>query len=410
MPAPTFLNVLRSIPVAIPGVEFTVDSGRLNRSQDILKQHGADLRNAVAKAEAPDAVSWSVTVPGSARGGYLTAIHVVGGKLQVSCACVDWKTGGQSTRPQMPCKHILALAELVTVPDGLNINGIEIPAVDAVSAAPAMDWRDSISQAIQTAVENIAVRIQTILASGGVPLVIGPTGCGKTSAVRLVAQAMTNCLLVEHAGADSWTDSDVVGFVHANGERFPGPVARACAALAEGFDQALLFLDEFTRYNRRVQDGLMSFILPTPAPAAKTMGYAVDESIHRASAPFWGEAWAPVSTLKLVLACNPWGTELDPALVRRTDPLPIEFDEAVAQKLGDRLCQAVTASWRACADGSLPLPIEYQALAHSSGPDDLQVVAGYIRRLQVLDPGAAEGYLAVLSGMKIRPQDLGISR
>ena len=76
MPAPTFLNVLRSIPVAIPGVEFTVDSGRLNRSQDILKQHGADLRNAVAKAEAPDAVSWSVTVPGSARGGSQVQPHI----------------------------------------------------------------------------------------------------------------------------------------------------------------------------------------------------------------------------------------------------------------------------------------------------------------------------------------------
>jgi len=38
------------------------------------------------------------------------------------------------------------------------------------------------------------------------------------------------------------------------------------------------------------------------------------------------------------------------------------------------------------------------------------VVGRYMRRLQVLDDAAAEGYLAILAGLKIKPEDIGIQK
>ncbi len=326
-------------------------------------------------------------------------------QLNAWCPCIDWKQGGMHETPQRPCKHLLAAFERVQIPDGYSVTPGDLP-VREDDTDNALDWPVRIGDAIGKAIQHLADQLWEVIEAGEVPLVIGPTGCGKTSAARLIATERMCGQLVEHSGADSWTDSDLVGFVHANGQRFPGPVATACDTAMLTDTPVLLFLDEFTRYNRRVQDGLMQFLLPIQANVATAMGYETTSPIRRAQAPFWGDIWADTSRLKVVLACNPWGTELDPALVRRTEPIQIGFDPNVASLLGSKLQAAVTASWRATEDGSLPLPIEYQALSKTRSPNDLGLVAGYIRRLKVLDPGAAEAYLAMLGGLGIKQDEL----
>lgn len=326
-------------------------------------------------------------------------------QLNAWCPCIDWKQGGMHETPQRPCKHLLAVFEQVQIPDGYKVTPGDLP-VREDDTDNVQDWPARISEAIGKAIQKLADQLWEVIDAGEVPLAIGPTGCGKTSAARLIATDRMCGQLVEHSGADSWTDSDLVGFVHANGERFPGPVATACNVATLTDSPVLLFLDEFTRYNRRVQDGLMQFLLPIGTKVAAAMGYDAASPIRRATAPFWGDTWAETDRLKVVLACNPWGTELDPALVRRTTPVQVGFDQGVASLLGGKLQAAVTASWRATEDGSLPLPIEYQALARTKSPNDLGLVAGYIRRLKALDPGAAEAYLAMLGGLGIKQDEL----
>lgn len=403
---------------------FVIETGRSERSRRILGKHKSAISSDLEDWTGLDGrlLGWHSACPSESDGSkYEVSTEIARNEdgteidVRLECGCESWKTG-KMFKPQQPCKHLLAFAALVVLPAELRlskITTITTPNAFEGSAtatpAKASAWQEKISAGIGNAVLKVANSIWVVLQSGNVPLVIGPTGCGKTSAARLVATDFMSGALVEHSGADSWSDSDLVGFVHANGERFPGPVAKACdMARFEG--NTLLFLDEFTRYNRRVQDGLMNFVLPTPNRAAKAMGYDTDEPIHRAMAPFWGETWAPVSMLKLVLACNPWGTEIDPALVRRTEPVMVDFDPDLALMLAGKLRDAVSASWRATADGSLPLPIEYQALSQTTGPEDLTIVGRYVRRLQVLDPAAAEGYLAVLAGLKIKPEDIGIKK
>lgn len=359
-------------------------------------------------ADAAD-LSWEVQGTGTSHYSVKIALRKEAFFIRVKafCPCPDFVQNGMHETPQRPCKHLLAAFASTKIPEGFPVvpdDGnivLEKAPVDA-----DQNWPARIGDAIGKAIQRLADQLWDAIQAGEVPLLIGPTGCGKTSAARLVATDRMRGMLVEHAGADSWTDSDLVGFVHANGQRFPGPVATACDQATLTDTPVLLFLDEFTRYNRRVQDGLMSFLLPIQPTIARAMGYDTDCPIRRAAAPFWGDTWAETERLKVVLACNPWGTELDPALVRRTTPVTVGFDAGVAALLGSKLQAAVTASWRATEDGSLPLPIEYQALAATKGPQDLSLVAGYVRRLKVLDPGAAEGYVAMLGGMGIKQEEL----
>ena len=49
----------------------------------------------------------------------------------------------------------------------------------------------------------------------------------------------------------------------------------------------------------------------------------------------------------------------------------------------------------------MALPIEYQAMVQSAGPDDLALVANYVRRLSFLDPAGADGFVSMLEGLSV---------
>jgi hypothetical protein len=227
---------------------------------------------------------------------------------------------------------------------------------------------------------------------------LGPTGVGKTSAIRQVALA-TQSLLIEHAGADSFTDSDLVGVEMPSGKRMPGPIGNALTHAREMGEPVLLFLDEFLRYNSRAQESLMRLLLPIPAEITRVMGISHDGSIRATSAPFWGDEWAPAESVSIVLAANPWGNVPDPALVRRTVPIMVGFDNNVAGLFSQKTRAAIDLSWKGTADGSLPLPIEYGELARAQSADDPAILARYHNRLMALDPAAAKGFETLLSNL-----------
>jgi hypothetical protein len=381
-----------------------VEEKRLKRAESLAPTIGAHriggkLNCVVSTKIHSYTVEWKVTVNPPTNTARVTPV----------CTCADWLQSGGWTEKR-PCKHLLALAIVTDIPPILQPMKPEAhvaqeqkgdvaaqPAASTSAAAPEPPFGDRIASAIDQTISRIADQVKEILDQGYVPLLVGPTGSGKTSAIRRVAQSL-DCRLVEHAGSDSYTDSDLVGVMMPSGLRMAGPVAQALGHARELGEPVLLFLDEFTRYHMRAQESLMRLLLPIDPEVVRSYGIEHDGAVRATSAPFWGDEWAPADTVHIALACNPWGTPLDPALVRRTVPVMVEFAIEVADLFDVRLATAIKLSWAGTQDGTLPLPLEYGELVRASSPDDAQVLDRYRLRLTVLDPAARTAFDALLKG------------
>jgi len=285
---------------------------------------------------------------------------------------------------------------LITPPQAI---AAQPPPASPPPPSPAATFRDRILQAVAGAISALADQVEAVLAAGEVPFLIGPTGCGKTSAVRLVA-TRNAWGFEEVSGSPSFADADLAGVKMAGGVELAGPFARAFRRARDG-EVVLLFIDEFLRFNTRAQDILVRPLLPTPPSVAQAMGIRTAEFVRLLEAPLWGVEWAPCSRARLAIACNPWGSVLDPAVVRRVTPVPVAFAPAVARLFTTPLQNAIEASWKAVQGGQLPLPIEYQALTTAEAPDDRRFLAAYFGRLGAIDPAAAEGFRKVLQGIGV---------
>ena len=102
-------------------------------------------------------------------------------------------------------------------------------------------FADRISDAIGKAINTLADLVQTVLLAGEIPLLIGPTGTGKTTAVRIVA-IRNGWGFEEVTGSESWADADLLGLRTDHMEQ-PGVFARAFQR-ARGGETVLLFVDE----------------------------------------------------------------------------------------------------------------------------------------------------------------------
>ena len=320
--------------------------------------------------------------------------------LTFQCSCQDWKTRG--IQHNMPCKHLLALAMDA---DKRNLMGGSAPPPKAAPKAPPPPgtkspkcFQDQVRQAIGTAVAQLANQVQDALAGGGIPFLVGPTGAGKTSAVRMVATG-NGWGFEEVAGSQSFADADLVGLRTGQIE-IPGIFARAFQRARNG-EPVLLFLDELLRLNQRAQDVLMRPLQIASVEVANALQIQTTKPVRIVEAPLWGMEHAPADLIHVVLAANPWGSALDPALVRRVDPIEVSMADAVADLFEDTLAAAIRASWKSVERGELPLPIEYQSLSQATSPGDMVFLQKYLIRLQVLDPAAADGYRHLLSGLGV---------
>lgn len=373
---------------------FKVEPARLKRANDMR----ADQPNLKVEPNGDTvvettmhsyAVRWEITP----RGGDAV--------IRPSCTCPDWADRGRYSN--LLCKHLLNTAihsgDLFAAEKLKPVSAdIVFSKEDKPQAAPLEDFNGHVRREISRAVSSLAENVLAVLKEGYVPFLLGPTGVGKTSAIRQVALA-TQSLLIEHAGADSFTDSDLVGVEMPSGKRMAGPIGNALTHAREMGEPVLLFLDEFLRYNSRAQESLMRLLLPIPAEITRVMGISHDGSIRATSAPFWGDEWAPAESVSIVLAANPWGNVPDPALVRRTVPIMVGFDNNVAGLFSQKTRAAIDLSWKGTADGSLPLPIEYGELARAQSADDPAILARYTNRLMALDPAAAKGFETLLANL-----------
>jgi len=374
---------------------FKVEPARLKRANDIrTPQPNVESKlngdTVVETTMHSYAVRWEITPRGD------DAV------ICPSCTCPDWADRGRYSN--LLCKHLLSTA--IHSGDLFAATSLKPISADIVFSTKeekqiveqVEDFNECVRREISKAVSSLAESVLAVLKEGYVPFLLGPTGVGKTSAIRQVALA-TQSLLIEHAGADSFTDSDLVGVEMPSGKRMPGPIGNALTHAREMGEPVLLFLDEFLRYNSRAQESLMRLLLPIPAEITRVMGISHDGAIRATSAPFWGDEWAPAESVSIVLAANPWGNVPDPALVRRTVPIMVGFDNSVAGLFSQKTRAAIDLSWKGTADGSLPLPIEYGELARAQSADDPAILSRYTNRLMALDPAAAKGFETLLSNL-----------
>ncbi len=383
---------------------FIIDSRRLNR---VFNDPKGPITGAVQIACQP------TEIRGLVKGVYHAVIRLQGGQVtDCDCDCPDWfQSGGKAAR--IPCKHILGTAvdaENAFVAAQAAPAGPPPPVMPTTPAAPAvpappdpdaLTFNQQVGRAIGQAVSKLADQVEGLLKAGETPFLIGPTGCGKTSAVRLVA-TRNGWGLEEVAGAPSFADADLVG-IHTNQMEHTGVFARAFRRARAG-ETVLVFLDELTRFNLRVPDLLMRPLLPIGPDVAWSLQIPAGEgeSVRLIEAPVWGVEWAPAKRTPMVLAANPWGASLDPALVRRAVPLEIGFDPAVAALFQGPARTVVETSWKLVTEGQLPLPVEYQALGRATDPRATDFVPAYLARLRAVDKPAAEGFKKVLEGMGVR--------
>jgi len=380
------------------GTGFKLDPKRLERSDAIKIGHIKKIGDYEVSATAP-----------AHKGAYELRLKIVreGRKafVSMSCECEDFKGRGVmiDTAHIQPCKHLLKFMKMTDVMDvDAQAGGIkpiakveESASSDAKEEDALLPFSKCVKNAINKAVTSLTDATIAVLNEGYAPFLLGPTGCGKTSAVSQAAIQL-GARFFETAGADSWTDSDLVGVMMPNGTPMPGPIGAAMTHAEMSEDRVLVFLDEFLRFSPRAQESMMRILLPKSADVAKAMGIEHGGPVRVTSAPFWGECWAPAERFMIVLAANPWGNLPDPALIRRVEPIEVSFSNDVLSLFTGKVKDAIEVSWKGVKDGTLPLPVEYGELSRAKAPDDISFLRRYLSRLKAVDPVAASGYQTLI--------------
>ncbi len=311
------------------------------------------------------------------------------GEFGATCACPDFKTHQMAILE--PCKHIIALAMHLEKAGGLPPTETVPPPSDGWPAA-------ALRIAVGNAIARLTDLIGAFLLEGESPLIIGPTGVGKTSAIHRVAEAL-DLGLEEMAGSESWTEADLIGCWTPAREWSWGPIGRAFDRARRG-ESLLIFVDEITRFNPRATDILLRTLQPVTADRARRMGIELPPAtgpVFLAEAPLLGyRAWAPAGRIAWVAAGNPNINPLDPALVRRFAVAEARLDRGILDALPAEIRPLIDALWTSYEQGELPLPIEYQALTHARSTADL--FHSYLSRLRALDPVAAEAVVHLCKG------------
>ena len=370
-------TVLAKLQLRVP------DTGRVNRARDeVLSTVTLAAQNG-ALARFTASVKHTVTVA-----------YEADGLLRGKCSCQDFTT--RQLALELACKHLVAVAlwleQRGTSPEDLVQRG-------AAAAATATSWpTGALRLGVGTAIASLANAIGAYLMEGEAPLVIGPTGVGKTTALHRVAETL-NFGMEEVAGSESWTEADLIGTWTPAREWAWGPIGRAFNRAQQG-ETVIMFVDEVTRFNPRAADILLRAIQPLDASLARRMGIQVPTTVDEvfvAEAPLLGyRQWAPADNLLWVAAGNPGVNPLDPALVRRFLVLEARLERSILDVLPPEVQTLIGSLWDSYEIGELPLPLEYQQLTRARGAVDLFQL--YHARLRALDPVAAEAVARVLEG------------
>lgn len=266
-------------------------------------------------------------------------------------------------------------------------------------------FKAKLHRSIGRAIESVEDQIKRILQRGQHPILLGSTGCGKTSAVESLID--NNAFWLDFffqrdgvtvdqflpggfgmyydtiGGAPSYGDADLFG-LKMQVETIKGIISRAFERARRG-EKVLIFLDEFRRFDPRVQNALMLALLPKRGSTAKRLGIDYDGMIYLTEAPIWGIEWAPAANVIWILGSNEWGAPIDPALARRVQACFVDYSSEVLSHLDTQLADFIKETWKLTDAGLLPLPIEYGRIALMRNPLDVSILPDYLLNLRLID-------------------------
>ena len=352
----------------------------------------------------PDSI-WATTPTENGTRSYPPRLDFAAGTHFCNCgASFAARTAGSMSL----CKHELTVAILADdqripvtpkVRQQRNSTGQSGPRKQAnalTASISPMQGRSINAQVVhhmQKAISALGIQVETLWHTDQIPMLIGPTGTGKTSAIKTIAK-INQWNYFTLAGDKSIAESDLLGMHLNNGTDICGIATLAFRAAREG-NVTILFLDEFKRFNQRMQDVLMTAVQRTEASVAKLMGIETDEDIYILRSPTWGMEWAPVSKLKWVFATNPWGANIDDAFGRRITYVDAWYSEDVLKPFDPVFADMVKQVWQACREGVLGLPIEYQMLAGCKTKNDTDALGRYLIKLRMHN----RAYYEIASGI-----------
>lgn len=320
------------------------------------------------------------------------------------CTCgyyLNYKNGGTVNRTEL-CSHQIGMLihcdnGQVTVeppPEGTRVarqpraqratvNGVSIP-----SQPGQYSFKTKMSNRIDSAITETSNIVLEKLDAGMIPIMVGPTGCGKTSAVKKLLRVLADrgemWGLETIGGLETYGDADLFGIRMINGD-IEGVISRAFRRALSG-ENILLFIDELLRFDTRVQNAFMLALQPIDVDTAHAMGIATDEPVYVTEAPIWGRVYAPCSRIKWIFGCNPWGAKVDPAFGRRTQPVFVGYSKKVLDLIDDEeLNTMINSTWEGVKSDSIQLPIEYQQLAAMKNGHDRSIIPNYLDRLRFVD-------------------------
>lgn len=277
-----------------------------------------------------------------------------------------------------------------------------------IKVVKSYSFKSKIGREIAKGVEQIARDVLAIIKRGKIPLMSGPTGCGKTSAGRLVARWL-NAGLETIAGMESYADADLVGLKTPVGDVL-GILARAFLRGRNG-EKVVIFIDEVLRFVQRAQNAFMNPLLPTSVEDSVALaleGY--DPSFgptYVTESPAFGRIWTPAKNIVWILGTNPWGAQKDPAFVRRIQAMEVTFNLDILKSVSKPIADFIKLTWDMVDSGSLQLPIEYQAISNMRGPNDYQLITDYLANLKFLDRGQYETLLPIVPPKPTKQPALG---
>ena len=382
---------------------FGVDQKTIDLANNFIKGG-----NAITLYEAGTGSTLRGKVQKNAAGAWYSA-SVVSGKHQCSC-----RDAADNQKP-MPCKHVLALA--IMADNGLGITGqsqppsrqppsrpaAQPPAAQPPAAQPpsgavsGTGFQQRVSKRIAGAIMKTAKRLLDMIADGLVPIMLGPTGTGKSSSARYLAQLLS-AGYEEVCLNSSFTEADLYGIQVNATTRIEGVIARAFRRARAG-EVMVVNIDEFYRANRRIQDLFMGLLLPVDPATARSRGIETSEPVFIGESAVWGVEWAPCSKIKWIMGANPWGQVIDPAFARRVQPIAVTFDPDVLAPFATTFAEKIKGIWELVDQNILPLPIEYGQLSRARNDHDECIFPSYLDKLAMIDNSPQKTLMSIARGV-----------
>lgn len=268
--------------------------------------------------------------------------------------------------------------------NGQPLTIAQAAAATTTAGNKSQSFKAKISRAISNAIDSLIEQVESVLARGQIPFLLGPTGCGKTSCIDAIVLKL-GYAYETMGGTESYGDADIVG-LHTSRGPIKGLIARAFERARNG-EKVVIFIDEFLRFDKRVQNLFMLALLPRSAEIAKSLGIDTDKPVYITEAPVWGMEYAPVENIIWMFGANPWGAQVDPAFARRVQPIFVGYSEEAVKPLSLELGEFIKQTWALVDAGTLPLPIEYGMIAGMRNDHDFSIFPQYLDKLRMIDPG-----------------------